>query len=328
MDLRLALYDTAARHQLDAADTARLELSAGLAAPPTHLLRKTVLTLAALAASLIGLGLVFWVAAHWDTLGRLGRFALLQGTVLVMVVGAWARPAARGPLSLLALLATGALFAYFGQTYQTGADAWQLFALWAALTLPLALGQRSDLLWAPWALLAMTAVALWVQTYTGHSWRAAPHDLAAHAVGWVLALAVVLLLSPPLQRHTSAGEWALRTALSLAVVMISSSALGGLFQSSVAGHYGLGLLVLAVLAALLSRPAGFDIFGLSAVALGLNALLFGGLARLLFDNSGDDPIGRLLLLGVAAAAMLGGTVALILRLSRERAAAAVEGGAS
>ncbi|MDP3613317.1 MAG: DUF2157 domain-containing protein, partial [Rubrivivax sp.] len=129
-------------------------------------------------------------------------------------------------------------------------------------------------------------------------------------------------------RHTSAGEWALRTALSLAVVMISSSALGGLFQSSVAGHYGLGLLVLAVLAALLSRPAGFDIFGLSAVALGLNALLFGGLARLLFDNSGDDPIGRLLLLGVAAAAMLGGTVALILRLSRERAAAAVEGGAS
>ncbi len=342
MDLRLALYETAARHHLGPAATTQLEHSAGLGAPPAQLLRRTVLALAGLAAALLGLGLVFWVAAHWDTLGRIGRFALLQGTVLVMAIGALARPTARAPLSLLVMLATGALFAYFGQTYQTGADAWQLFALWAALTLPLALAVRSDLLWAPWALVAMTAVALWVQTHTGHSWRAAPHDLPAHAVGWTLALAVVLLLSPSLRRHTGAGLWALRLAITLAVVMVSASALGGLFQASVAGHYMLGLLVLALMAAWLSgwrsgwrsgwnsgwnsawlwRPTGFDVFGLSAAALGLNALLFGGSARLLFDNVDGDPVGRLLLLGAAAAALLGGTVAVILRLGRAQTAAA------
>jgi len=44
----------------------------------------------------------------------------------------------------------GGLFAYFRQTYQTGADAWQLFALWAALGLPLCLGVGSVVPWAPW----------------------------------------------------------------------------------------------------------------------------------------------------------------------------------
>jgi hypothetical protein len=320
MDLRLGLYRSADEHRLDAATTTRLERFVGLADAPPGLAHRVALGLAVLAAGLVGLGLVFWVAAHWDTLGRMGRFALLQGTLGVMAAGAFLRPAARVPLSLLVLMICGALLAYFGQTYQTGADAWQLFALWAALMLPLALGQRSDVLWSPWALVAMTAVALWVQTHTGHGWRAAPHDLPAHAAGAALALGVVALLGPPLQARTGAGPWALRTALTLAVVMLSASALGGLFQVRVAGQYALGLLVLGALATVLAvGPARwFDIFGLSAAALGLNTLLCAGLARALFDDEGGrgDPLGRFLLLGLVAAALLAATVSIILRLQR------------
>ncbi|MDP2006986.1 MAG: DUF2157 domain-containing protein [Rubrivivax sp.] len=320
MDLRLGLYLSADEHRLDAAATTQLERSAGLADTPPGLARRVALGLAVLAAALVGLGLVFWVAAHWDTLGRWGRFALLQGTLGVMAAGAFLRPAARLPLSLLVLLTGGAVLAYFGQTYQTGADAWQLFALWAALMLPLAGGQRSDVLWVPWALVAMTAVALWVQTHTGHGWRAEPQDLPAHAAGAVLALGVVALLGPLGQPRTGAGVWALRTALTLAVVMLSASALGGLFQARVAGQYTLGLLVLAALAAVLAvGPARwFDIFGLSAVALGLNTLLCAGLARALFDGGGGggEPLGRLLLLGAVAAALLAATVSILLRLHR------------
>jgi hypothetical protein len=318
MDLRLGLYQCADEHQLGAAATTQLEQAAGLADAPPGLARRVALGLAVLAAALVGLGLVFWVAAHWDTLGRMGRFALLQATLLVMAAGAALRPAARVPLSLLVLLTAGALLAYFGQTYQTGADAWQLFALWAALMLPLALGLRSDVLWAPWALVAMTAVALWVQTHTGHGWRAESHDLPAHVAGGLLAMGVVTLLGPLLQARTGAGAWALRTALTLAVVMVSASALGGLFQPRVAGQYALGLLVLGTLAAALALgpPRWFDIFGLSAAALGLNTLLFAGLARLLFDSGSGDPLGRFLLLGLVAAGLLAATVSILLRLQR------------
>jgi len=328
MNQRLALYATAAEQGLDAAATTRLEHSAGLHTPPARLMQRLVPGLAVLAAVLCGLGLVFWIAANWDGLGRFGRFALLQGTLVVMALGAMARVGARLPLSLLAWLSTGALLAYLGQTYQTGADAWQLFALWSALTLPLALALRSDVLWAPWALVAMTAVATWLQAHTGHSWRAAPHDLAAHLVGWGCALGLCVALHPWLAGRTGAGPWALRTALTLTVVMVSASALTGLFRPAVTAHYAFGLMLLAALAGALALSRWFEIFGLSAAALGFNTLLFAGLARWLFHGAGGegggggvDPLGRLLLLGLAAAGLLAATVALILHRARQSAAA-------
>ena len=49
-----------------------------------------------------------------------------------------------GNKQLMAMVTGGiaGLLAFVGQTYQTGADAWQLFATWAALALVWALGRR------------------------------------------------------------------------------------------------------------------------------------------------------------------------------------------
>jgi uncharacterized membrane protein len=316
MDLRLALYRLAAEQGLDAAATAPLEALAGFDAEPPALKRWLPLGMAALAAALLGLGLIFWIAANWETLGRFGRFAVLQGAIAVMGAAALIRPAWRAPLSLLVLLATGALFAYFGQTYQTGADPWQLFALWAALTLPLALALRTDLLWAPWTLVAFVGIALWIHAHAGHRWAVQPEDLAVHLAGWAAAGSVVLAMSALARRATGAGAWSLRTAVTLAVIVITSTALAGLFSRSVATHYVYGLVVLAALALAFVPQRSFDVFALSAVALGLNTLLVAGLGRLLLENAHGDPIGRLFLLGAAAAGLLAGTVSGVLRLAR------------
>lgn len=321
MDLRLALHDLAARHRLDADATRRLHALAGFEPEPAALARLLPRGVAVLAAVLGGLGLIFWVAANWDTLGRFGRFALLQGVFIAACAAAAWRPAARVPLLLLALLAIGGLFAYFGQTYQTGADPWQLFALWTMLALPLAWAARSDVLWAPWALLAMTAVSLWVHAHTGHRWRMEPQDLPAHAIGWGAALAVVAVLSPAAGRVTGAGPWALRTAVTLAVVMVAGSALGGLFEDKGMPLYGLGVLLLGLAAGAFSRPRIFDVFSLSAVVLGLNTLLVAGLARLLFEgHGGGEPVGPLLFTGLAAAGLLAFSVSAVLKLARRHAA--------
>ena len=321
MDLRLALHELEAAHGLDDGASRRLQALAGLGDEPRALKRWLPLGLAVLAAALLGLGLIFWIAANWETLGRFGRFAVLQGAIVAMGIGALARPAWRAPLALVVLLATGALFAYFGQTYQTGADPWQLFALWAALALPLALAVRSDLLWAPWTLVAFVAIALWIHAHTGHRWRVEPDDLAVHLLGWAAAGAIVLAMSALARRFTGAGVWALRTAVTLAVVVIASTALAGLFSRSVATHYGFGLLVLAALAAAFVPRRSIDVFALSAVALGLNTLAVAGLGRLLFENAHGDPIGRLFLLGALAAGMLAASVNGVLRLARAHAAA-------
>lgn len=316
MDLRLALYELTARYRLDSHASRQLHSLAGLHDEPAALARWLPRGVAVLAAALGGLGIVFWVAAHWESLGRMGRFALLQSVVLVMCVGASWRPAARAPLGLIALLSIGALLAFFGQTYQTGADPWQLFALWAALALPLALATRSDVLWVPWVLVAMAAAALWMQAHTGHRWRVEPQDLAVHLAAWGMGAAVAAALSPPMTPFTGAGTWSLRTALTLWVVMVTTSALGGLFHQHIAPHYGMALAVFALAAFALARPHHLEIYGLSAVALGLNVLIVAGLARLLFEDRPLDTIGTLMILGLAAAALLAGTVSGILRLSR------------
>ena len=316
MDLRRALYELAARYRLDPATSRQLHALAGLNDEPAALARWLPRGVAVLAAALGGLGVVFWVAAHWATMGRMGRFALLQGVVLVMCAGAAWRPAARAPLGLVALLALGALLACFGQTYQTGADPWQLFALWAALALPLAVATRSDVLWAPWVLVAMAAIALWMQTHTGHRWRVEPQDLGVHLAAWTMGAAVTTALAPPMRRHTGAHIWSLRTAITLWVIVVTSSALGGLFHQHVAPHYVAGLAVFALAAVALARPGGMEIYGLSAVALGLNVLLVAGLARLLFEGRTLDSVGALTLLGFIAAGLLAATVSGILKLSR------------
>jgi uncharacterized membrane protein len=319
MDLRLALYELAARHELDAARVKRLRHLAGIDDEPASLSVWLPRGVAILAAALGGFGLILWIAANWETFGRFGRFALLQGLIAAACVGALAKPRARAPLGLIALLGIGGLFAYFGQTYPSGADPWQLFALWAALALPLCLGVRSDVLWAPWALVAMTGISLWTYAHLDHRWDVSPDTLSVHLQAWCAALLLVAALSAPARRFTGAGEWSLRLALTLTVAMFTSTALGGLFSNEATAHYALSLALLAVAAGMLSSAKFFDIFGLSAIALGLNILLISGLGKLLFNVHSSDFIGPLLLIGLAAAGLLAATVALILHLSRRHA---------
>ncbi len=326
MSLRNSLLELAAQHNLSPQQTRQLLAGAQLSAEPTHLATWLPRGIAVLAAALGGMGVVMWIAANWEAWGRVGHFALLQGLVLATGLGAAWRAGARAPLGLLALLGIGALFAYFGQTYQTGADPWQLFALWAVLALPLCLGARSDVLWAPWALVAMTAVALWTHTYSGHRWSVEPDLLRVHILAWAATLVLSGLLSPALQRYTGVGEgsgaWGFRTAVTLAVVAITTTALGGLFHRAVLPHFYLGLVVLLVAAALLCTPRTFDVFALSAVALGMNALLVCGLVRLLGEGSWQgDWLGRLTLIGLFAAGLLAASVNTILKLSRHYVAA-------
>lgn len=321
MNIRLRLYDLAQEHRLDAGGLRRLFALAGLTAEPETVAQRLPRIVAVLAAALLGLGIILWIAANWSTLGRFGRFALLEGVVAAMALGAMLQPAARVPLALLAMLAIGGLFAYFGQTYQTGADPWQLFALWAALALPLCVALRSDVLWAPWALVAMSGVSLWTYAHAGHGWRAGPDDLRAHGFGWIAALFVTAVLSPALARFTGAGAWAMRTAATLAITMITSSALSAALGNHGALQYWLGLTILLVAIAIFALPEMFDLYTLSTAALSVNVLIVVGVANVLFKNiHGGDAIGVLLMLGLLAAALLAGTVSGILRLARLRAA--------
>ncbi|MDQ1925126.1 DUF2157 domain-containing protein [Massilia pseudoviolaceinigra] len=316
MEIGLALLEVSATNSLNDEQHRRLRKLSGLDDEPANLASRFRTGLAIIAAVLIGLGIIFWIAANWDSLGRTGRFILLQGVVAVMCIGAYARPGARVPLGLLALLAIGALFAYFGQTYQTGADPWQLFALWAVLGLPLCLSVRHDALWTPWALIAMSAISLWLHANTGHSWRFRPSDLNYQAAACLGALALSALLSPLCARWTGADLLSMRVSVALAVISVALIGIAGLTNSKVTAQYWLALTVLAITAAALSSQRLFDMFSLCGIGLALNVLLIGLLAHFLLADHARWSIPELLLLGLAAAGLLAATVNIILRLSK------------
>jgi len=123
---------------------------------------------------LLGAAVICAVAANWERLSTVQRFAGAQGLLaLCALAAAWTGwrwrasqgPQHYGPQALLALagLLLGALLALLGQTYQTGADTWQLFALWGILLLPWALVAMSQAVWLIWMVVLNIAALLYIQ---------------------------------------------------------------------------------------------------------------------------------------------------------------------
>ncbi|MBI1942327.1 MAG: DUF2157 domain-containing protein [Betaproteobacteria bacterium] len=124
--------------------------------------------LAFMGVVLLAAGVIFFFAYNWNELGRFAKFGLVEAPILVTLVFVWRLGlggiAGKAALLLAALL-TGALLALVGQTYQTGADTFELFALWAAAILPWALLARFPAFWVLWLALANLALALYFLTF-------------------------------------------------------------------------------------------------------------------------------------------------------------------
>ncbi|MDE4454220.1 DUF2157 domain-containing protein [Psychrobacter sp. DAB_AL62B] len=114
------------------------------------------------------LSLVFFIAYNWQNLGKIGKFALVEGalafTIALYVALSFKQKfqLIRQLLLLLASIITGSLLALFGQVYQTGADTWQLFFGWAVLITPWVLIARFPALWLLWLGLINTFLLLYL----------------------------------------------------------------------------------------------------------------------------------------------------------------------
>ncbi len=321
------LHQLVRRFNLEAAQARQLWQMSQLHARPPALRGWLEGALAAVAALLLGAGLVFWVAANWPEQTRTFKFNALQAAVLLPALAALALPRLRTACLLLATLALGALLAFVGQTYQTGADPWQLFAAWAALALPWVLAARRALLWAAWLLLAALALALWGLPLELARYELAHPRLQLALAGWALLLALPWLLTwlglaPSRHAHWLAGGRApsllLMRVAALAVlpVWVAMGLMGliGLIDRGGGALYAICLLLTAAAGGLMARLRDVAALGLALLALDL--LLLAGLGYGLL-KSNTNVMGMLLVGAVVSAACLGGSAALLLRLQRQ-----------
>lgn len=121
-------------------------------------------------AVLLAVGVIFFFAYNWNELGRVARLGLAEMLIAVAVVCCgWIgteRPAGKALLFAAAIL-TGALLALFGQTYQTGADTFELFITWAVLILPWVIVGRLPALWVLLIVLINTAITFYFMVFHG-----------------------------------------------------------------------------------------------------------------------------------------------------------------
>ncbi|MEQ1516667.1 MAG: DUF2157 domain-containing protein [Usitatibacteraceae bacterium] len=173
----------------------------------------------------IGAGIIFFVAANWQDYGVMGRFLLLQiGIAAMVAIALWKPPHAEtekyalgAPALLLATLLTGGLLALFGQTYQTGADVYELFFLWALLTLPFAVAAMSGALWALWWVVLNIALMLYCgwSGPTDNAWALFDRMGFNKATALMLPFAVNLggaTVAYALADRASESEWFARLA--------------------------------------------------------------------------------------------------------------------
>lgn len=121
-------------------------------------------------AIFLALAVIFFFAYNWKELGNYTRFAIAEVLLGASVLASWRlgleRTAGKAAL-LAATLLLGALLALVGQTYQTGADPWELFATWALFVLPWVAISRFPALWLVWLALINLALTLYYSAFAG-----------------------------------------------------------------------------------------------------------------------------------------------------------------
>lgn len=254
---------------------------------------------------MVAASVIFFFAYNWHDLGRYAKFALAEGMIVaaLAVLGWQGLERIGGKAALLAAaLFTGALLALIGQTYQTGADTFELFAVWAVAILPWALLGRFPALWVLWLALANLAVLLYFQTFPGlfgmifttqrQLWVLLGLNTLALAVWEALALAGVAWLRE---------RWALRLLATASGACVSALAVIDIFDRD-----GLGWSVAAWLAWLAAAYVVYrhrirDVFVLAGGVLSAIVVVAALLGKFMLNSRSDA--GAFLLIGLVVIGM-------------------------
>ncbi len=208
-----------------------------------------------------------------------------------------------GKVTLLAAsLFVGGLLALIGQTYQTGADTFELFAAWAVLILPWVLVGRLAALWLVWLGLLNAAVIFYYVIFGGlFGMVFSPEKLM-----WVLfALnTAALVIWEIIATRLAQDRWALRILATASGALATALAIYSVTEFR--GDNGLGLMAWAVyfsVAYAVYRHMLLDIYVLAGGVLSVIVVVTTFLATHMMKSG--DPAGAFLFIGLVVIALSG-----------------------
>ena len=263
--------------------------------------------------------MVFFIAHNWNELGKSAKFGLVELPLIAAALGYWrlGPDRAAGKASLLvASILLGALLALFGQTYQTGADTWELFANWAALMAPWGLLGRVAGLWMLLIAIANVALVFYFLVFPGlfgiifsterQLWTLFALNTAA-LVGWELAARRAAWLD---------ARWAprlLAIASGTTVTLLMLQTIFSWREQSAGALIAYPVWIACAYAAyrLLLR----DLLVLAGACLSIIVVVTAFLAKHMFDGRGEA--GAYLFIAMAVIAMAGASGWWLKQVARE-----------
>ena len=151
-------------------------------------------TLLLFGSALILAGIIFFFAYNWSMMGKFLKFGIIEFGIIVCVIVSYYRGIDRlggKTLILTASVLVGVLLAVYGQTYQTGADAFELFRAWALLIIGWVIISEFSALWFLWLVIINAGVILyWKQV--GHPSHNIRYEWLCLTIGTLNGLALVL----------------------------------------------------------------------------------------------------------------------------------------
>lgn len=261
---------------------------------------RAVVLFSTIGAVLVGLGIILFVASHWDSMGPLARSFVLIATYLATVAAAYATQSKGLPLLseslwFLATLVLGADIFFIGQLFNFTLTFWQGPFLWlvGALAMGLARGKAA------------------------YGWLAVPLGLLAlgwlgGGSGWFTDDQFEFLAS-------DRGLLPLLPSMGVALLCVAALARGTehfAFVRSACAVWGLGLISIPLIVGTADDAAIKEIFDMAFTSKQIAILLASGLTVLLFAFRGRTSkpsvvaAGLLLLIFVALVVPRGGESAI------------------
>jgi uncharacterized membrane protein len=124
-----------------------------------------------LSVGMLSAGVIMFFAYNWNYIHKFAKLALLEGLIVMTITLVVVTKISDGIKSLLltgATLFTGALFAVFGQIYQTGANAYDFFLGWTLTVSLWVFVAGFAPLWLIYIALINTTVVLYFQQVASH----------------------------------------------------------------------------------------------------------------------------------------------------------------
>ncbi|MHC4513116.1 MAG: DUF2157 domain-containing protein [Planctomycetota bacterium] len=267
------------------------------------------LLLLCLGGGLILAGILFFIAYNWMEMDKFVKLGGLQVLILACAVAAWRRGLARldgRALLLAACVLVGVFLAAFGQVYQTGADAYELFRAWALLIVFWVAASRAPVHWLLLLLVTDLAIGLYVEQVLVYRWE------RSYGAWLVLALTqAVTLAGFEVARERGyfwlQQAWPRRVLVPVILFFLAAPASPIIFEDYYDKPWA-WLVLLSLVAAILGgyryyRYIGRDLFALTCIGFATAWVVFMYAAKLIDLN--DDNCMVFGFLGALVIGMLG-----------------------